>query len=103
MKIYKKPKITGQQRVLLNKYMRGEIPATAVYGFLQARRNEIPYRLVQSGTDDECIRWLSKYSITSLGIHQSINYWGDYVKKYNHSRYENIKPFKKFLKTYGIK
>lgn len=86
--------ISGQQRVQLNRYLRGEIKATDLYGFLRARVNELPYDMVEKSTDHECIIYLSNNAKTDTDIHNTINWWDKFYKEYgikrcNHWCYKN--------------
>lgn len=95
MRTYKRPIITGQQKIMLNKYTRGELKETDLYGLLSSRINEIPHRMVQKSTDKECILWLHKYAIVYTNVHRSINFFDRYKKEYGKTRLQNLLNLKK--------
>ena len=89
MRIYKKPIITGQQKILLNNYVKGKLKETELYSFLAARINEIPCRMIKNSTDEECILWFHKYSIVKTHPHEVINWFANYQKEYGKNRLQN--------------
>jgi len=52
--------ITGQQKIMLNKWQNGLLKNKDVYKFLASRINEIPNDIINNGTDEEAIIFLYK-------------------------------------------
>lgn len=70
--------ISGQQKAMLNSYLKGKRKIKEFYPFLRARINEIPNHLIKKGTDHECLMYIYKHSKVSLRVHETINWWQRY-------------------------
>jgi len=86
--------ITGQQKIRLKKWERGELKNTDLYKFLASRINEIPNNIISNGTDEDAINYCINNSIVKTNPNKSINFYS----KLKHSRLEN----RKRLKNKGI-
>lgn len=89
MKTYKKPVISAIQKLRLNKWLRGELKDSDLYGVLVANINDIPWRIKKNPDDKVAIRWMTKYSIVCVHVHESINFWDMYEKRYGKKRHQH--------------
>ena len=77
--------ITGQQKLMLNKWEKGNLKSIDLYKFLASRINEIPYNIIDNGSDEEAINFCIKNATTKTNPHESINFYS----RLPHSRLEN--------------
>ena len=82
--------ITGQQKIMLQKYIDGKLKETDLYKFLASRVDQIPYKMVQSSSDKECILWIYNNSKVFTNVHNSINFWQNYFNECGKKRCEHF-------------
>ena len=87
--------ITGQQKIRLNKWEKGLLRDTDLYGLLAARINKIPWDFVNNKSDKECIQYLIDNSKVDTDIHNTINWWYRYSQTYKKQRYQHYIHTKK--------
>lgn len=71
-------RITGQQKIQLNKYEKGLIKASDLTNFVRGRVSELPYDLVKNASLDDIILYIIKNSIVYTNVHQSINRYANF-------------------------
>ena len=77
--------ITGQQKLMLNKWENGILKDKGLYGLLVSRVNEIPSDIRENGSDEDAIRFCVNNAIIKTDPHKSINFYS----KLPYSRMEN--------------
>lgn len=83
--------ITGQQKIMLNKWEKGILKNEDLYKFLASRVNEIPSEIVEKGSDEDAITYCIKNAIVKTDPHSSINFYS----RLKHNRLENRLRLKK--------
>lgn len=77
--------ISGQQKIMLNKWQKGLLKDKDLYKFLASRVNKIPYQIIKNGSDKEAIEYYINNSKVVTNPHRQINFFS----KLPYSRLEN--------------
>lgn len=77
--------ISGQQKIMLNKWEKGILKSEDLYKFLASRWNEIPYEIIKNGSDEDAIMFCVKNAVVKTNPHDAINFYS----RLTNSRFEN--------------
>ena len=82
--------ITGQQKIMLDKWQKGILKNEDLYNFLASRVSSIPWDILKNGSDEEAINFCINNSKVKTDPHDSINFYS----RLSHNRIENRRRLK---------